>query len=86
MRKTASLSNNIYDLCIFAVYGKYEVAGFRREICIKEDGWKAEYSGDNHLLMEELGDFSFTDRKQAMMELWEYYEEHIEEIDESELL
>lgn len=158
MHKTASQENNIYDLCIFGVYGKYEqwerrfisnnivrslkglpmtlkknayfdylyiddlckimvwfienepqykhynvctskpidllslahmineVSGLGREIVVREEGWQLEYSGDNGRLLNEMNGFEFADKKQTIQKLWEYYEEHINEIDEKRLL
>ena len=58
-----------------------EVSGIEREILIKEEGMKLEYSGDNSRLLSEMGDFQFADKKATIKVLWEYYKEHIDEID-----
>ncbi len=157
MHKTALQSNNLYNLCIFGVYGKYEqwerrfisnnivrslagqsmtltqnayfdylyigdlcrivewfieneplyknynvctalpvdlltlahmineVSGIEREIIVKEKGWKPEYSGNNNRLLAEIGTFKFADKKQTLLSLWRYYEEHIHELDVNRL-
>jgi UDP-glucose 4-epimerase len=158
MRKTALQQNNIYDICIFGVYGKYEqwerrfisnnivrslkglpmtlsknayfdylyiddlckivvwlieadleykcynvctsepvdllflanrinhISGGRSEILIKEPGWQPEYSGNNDRLLAEMKEFKFVKLEQSIQELWNYYENHIDEIDEKKLL
>jgi len=158
MHKTAEHADNIYDLCIFGVYGRYEqwqrrfisnnivrllkglpmtlsknayfdylyiedlcritewfilnepmyrhynvctskpvdllslahmiqeVSGRSSEIRIREDGWQPEYSGDNSRLMSEMGTFPFADKKQTIVKLLEYYEAHIQDMDEKQLL
>lgn len=158
MHKTALQGNNIYNLCIFGVYGKYEqwerrfisnnivrclkglpmtlsknayfdylyiddlcrivewlienkleskcynictsqpvallslahminkVLGVKNEILIKEEGWQPEYSGNNERLISEMGSFEFASKEQTIKELWNYYAEHIDEIDEKKLL
>lgn len=63
-----------------------EVTGLNREIIRKETGWQKEYSGDHTRLMEEMGGFTFSDRKQTIAGLLEYYREHINELDERRLL
>lgn len=62
-----------------------EVSGIEREIIIREEGMKTEYSGDNSRLITECGNFQFADKKETIQTLWEYYKEHIDEIDIEQL-
>lgn len=63
-----------------------EVSGLKKEILISKKGWQTEYSGDNHRLLSEMGAFRFTDKKASIQEMWSYYAEHIDELDEKKLL
>lgn len=63
-----------------------DISGLDRKIVVKEKGWKLEYSGDNSRLLNEMNGFEFADKRQTIKEMWEYYEKHIDEIDERRLL
>jgi GDP-L-fucose synthase len=63
-----------------------EVSGLDREILIAKEGWQPEYSGDNHRLLAEIGEFVFTDKKKSIEEMWNYFEEHRDELEERQLL
>lgn len=56
------------------------------DIIIKQPGWKPEYSGDNARLLREMGSFPFKDIRDAVMELCGYYKEHVDLIDEYQLI
>ena len=62
------------------------ISGGRSEILIKEPGWQPEYSGNNDRLLAEMKEFKFVKLEQSIQELWNYYENHIDEIDEKKLL
>ena len=40
---------------------------------VKEDGYKAEYSGDNSRYVNEFGKYKYTDYKEAISELFTWY-------------
>lgn len=63
-----------------------EVSGLNRELQIAHSGWQTEYSGNNERLLNEIGEFQFTDKKKSIKEMWDYYSEHIAEFDEQKLL
>lgn len=73
---------DLYDLALIV----QEVTGVGANIVVKSEGMKPEYSGSNRLMMEELGNFSFTPVRETVEELVKYYKEHIEEIDETKLV
>lgn len=62
-----------------------EALGVSCDIVIKEPGWKPEYSGNNERLLREMGGFRFKEMKDAVMELCEYYKNHLDLIDEYRL-
>lgn len=51
------------------------------EIQIAEPGWKLEYTGNNQRMLQEMGEFEFTDLEVAVLKLCEYYRECISEIE-----
>lgn len=63
-----------------------EVSGLNRELQIAHSGWQTEYSGNNERLLNEIGEFQFTDKKKSIKEMWDYYSAHIAEFDEQKLL
>ena len=63
-----------------------EILDIDCEIVVSESGWKPEYTGDNARLLEEIGNYKFTEFKESVSELCQFYKEHIGEIDESKLI
>jgi len=57
------------------------VAKRKSEIVVTNPGFKNEYTCDNSRLMEEMGDFKFTPLAEGIRRMYEYYAEHIDEID-----
>lgn len=54
-----------------------ETAGRPAEIAISQAGWKAEYTGDNQRLQQEMGDtFLLTPISTAVAEMVSYYRQH----------
>ncbi len=62
-----------------------EVTGSQLEIKIKETGMSPEYSGNNTLLMAEMGKFEFTPLKNAIEEMVIWYKANWEKIDKNSL-
>lgn len=59
-----------------------ECGNFKSEVTVKNPGLNYQYTGDNKRLLENVGkDFAFTPYKQAIEELYQYYEEHLSELD-----
>ena len=57
------------------------LSDFKSEICVENDGFNLEYSGDNTRLIEEVGDFPFTPMKSSIKNLIEYYSSILTSID-----
>lgn len=63
-----------------------ETLGVDCDIVIKEAGWKAEYTGNNERLLEEMGEFSFTGFRESIGALCEYYKSNIDMIEREKLV
>ncbi len=50
-----------------------EVDGGKREVHLKKDGFKPEYSGDNSQFLMDYGDFEFTAPDKAIRKLYHWY-------------
>ena len=53
-----------------------EISGKDLEILIEKKGLRQEYSGTNHLLVDTMKDFSYTDIEDALCEMYEWYKTH----------
>ncbi len=70
-----------YNVCTSSPLELVEIAGVisdtigleRKDISVGEPGFKPEYSGNNSRLLSELGDFSFTDIRKSVAELYQWY-------------
>ncbi|MGH9584050.1 MAG: NAD-dependent epimerase/dehydratase family protein [Bryobacteraceae bacterium] len=58
-----------------------DVSGKNPEIQVQREGFAPEYSGDNSRMLAEMGGFPFRDMKDAIAELYAWYEAHLSEID-----
>lgn len=56
------------------------------DISVNTPGYNKEYTCDNSRLMSELGNFEFTPLDSALLELYNWYKEHLGEIDKSKLV
>lgn len=63
-----------------------EISGKELPIYVCEKGLGKEYTADNSRLLEEIGNFDYTDVKTAIKEMYSWYQEHEEEIDMLKLL
>lgn len=77
-----------YNVCRGSKIDLYSLACLVREILdidcnivISEQGWKTEYTGNNTQLLAEIGNYHFTEFKESVTALCEYYKEHINIID-----
>lgn len=57
------------------------VTGTDVPIVVSQDGFKTEYSGENSLIMKEIGKFKFTPLQIALEMLKEYYQNKLDSID-----
>lgn len=58
------------------------IGNHQSEIQIRNEGMNYTYTGDNSLLKENLhGSFKFTSYEDGITQLYQYYKEHIEELD-----
>ena len=57
-----------------------DIGGKDLEIIVGSDEVGPEYSGDNSLLVEDIGGFEFTPLKESIRELYQWYENHREEL------
>lgn len=62
-----------------------EVVDEKSEIIVKKEGLNKEYTGDVSKLMREISDFKFTPLRVAIEELYQYYKEHIGELDRTKI-
>lgn len=63
-----------------------KISGKEFEIKVKKQGMNKEYTCDNALLMEELGNFEFTEIDNAISNLYKWYEENKDSIKKENLL
>lgn len=52
------------------------------DIIVGNEGLKPEYTGDNNRLLNELGDFTFSGMHTTICDLSEYYQNHMDVIQE----
>ena len=62
-----------------------EISGKNPEIQVAQSGFGAEYSGDNTHMLAEIGQFQFRDMREAITDLYRWYEAHLSEIDPARL-
>lgn len=81
-----------YNVCSGSVYGLFEVAqkiidveGKNLPIYVCSDEEAFEYSGCNNRLLEEIGDFQFTNMDEAVRVLYHWYKKSKEAIDISNI-
>lgn len=55
------------------------------KILVAKPGWKPEYTGNSARLMDEMGGFAFTEHREAVAQLCEYYKANIAQIDKTKL-
>lgn len=59
-----------------------EMGSFKSEVIVKNPGLNYQYTGDNGRLLENMGSgFEFTSYRDGIKELYEYYEENLEDLD-----
>lgn len=63
-----------------------EIGEYKSEIIIKNEGMNYEYTGDNGLLLGEIGyDFKFTGYSEGIRNMYRYYARHLDTIDVSKV-
>ncbi|MCR4376856.1 MAG: NAD(P)-dependent oxidoreductase [Rhodospirillales bacterium] len=72
-----------YNICTSKPLGLLDIANvicnllpYDEKVIVKEEGLKPEYSADNARFREEFGDFAFTDIKDSVQELYQWYANH----------
>lgn len=73
---------DLYSIALMVV----EISGKNVPVYICREGLGQEYTADNARLLQEIGRFEFTPLKEAVKELYKWYEEHETEIDIYRLL
>lgn len=63
-----------------------EIGVEEQKIIVCQEGYANEYTANNDRIMQELPDFEFTDIKSAIIELYEWYNQHQDEIDNYSLI
>ncbi len=56
------------------------------DIVVGEPGWKLEYTGNNERLLNEIGDYQFSEFEESIQSLCEFYKLNIDKIDEKRLV
>lgn len=59
-----------------------QVGGRKSDFKIINPGYNFEYSGDNSRLLREISDLTITSVKGGIKQLYDYYQENIDELDE----
>ncbi len=63
-----------------------KIIGKPSEIIVKEEGLNKEYSCDVTKLLEEIGDFKFTDIDDGIKKLYDYYKKEIDNLDMTKII
>ena len=58
-----------------------KIIGKQSEIIVKKEGLNKEYSCDVTKLLEEIGDFKFTEIDEGIKKLYDYYKKEIDNLD-----
>ena len=82
-----------YNVCSGRKIDLYTLANMIRSvleidcnILVEKSGFKQEYTGDNHRLLQELGDYQYADYEETIKSLGDYYGENIDSIKEEMLI
>lgn len=82
-----------YNVCRGTKIDLYSLALMVREILdidcnivVGESGWKPEYTGNNERLLEEAGNIQFTEFRESIQQLCEFYKANIDMIDDDKLI
>lgn len=72
-----------YNICTSKPLGLLDIANvicnllpYEEKVIVKEEGLKPEYSADNARFRGEFGEFTFTDIKDSVHELYQWYVNH----------
>jgi GDP-L-fucose synthase len=77
-------TSDVIDLVSLAELVR-DVSGKDVPIQVDQPGMKAEYSGDNRRMLAAMGGFAFTDRREAVKRLYEWYDANRSAIDPAKL-
>ena len=80
-----AVSGNRIDLLSLANIVN-EIADVPQKIYVCKEEYANEYTADNSRIMAELPEMTFTERKQAIRELYQWYKDHLDEIDTYSLI
>ena len=80
--------HRVYNVCSGNVYDYLtlskkiiDISHKKLDIIIENKGSRTEYSGDNSLLMSELGGFNFTSMDESLSVMYNWYKEHKDQIE-----
>ena len=80
--------HKVYNVCSGKTYDYISLARKINDISLKnldpvieKEGCRAEYSGDNSLLLSELGSFDFIPMDESLQAMYRWYEKHKNQID-----
>lgn len=63
-----------------------EIGAEEQKIIVCQEGYANEYTANNDRIMQELPDLEFTDIKSSIIKLYEWYNQHQDEIDNYSLI
>ena len=63
-----------------------EISDYKSKITVLKDGLNKEYTGDNSRLKNEIPKLKFTDYKEGIRKLFNYYKENIENLDKDAIV
>ena len=82
-----------YNICRGSKINLYSLACIVRDvldidcnIVVGESGWKPEYTGNNARLLQEMGEYQFTEYQESIKKLCEFYKSNIDMIDKNRLI
>lgn len=63
-----------------------EISDYESKIHVLNDGIGVEYSGNNHRMLTEIGNFNFTKYNKSIFNLFGYYKKNISKLDRKALI
>lgn len=63
-----------------------ETSDFKSEIIVLNDGLNNEYTSNSDRILNEIGSFSFTSHKNAILKIRDYFEANLESLDKESIL
>lgn len=63
-----------------------DVSNFKSDIIIENEGLNNEYSSSNQKVLQEIGNFSFTSHKDAIIKMREYFSYNLKNLEKKEII